>query len=314
MKRASCVAVLLLLPAMAWAGEKIDKSLDFVDGGSIDISNLNGQVRLTPWDAKSVKVTGEVGDYAQKLIFDRTGNRIRIAVQAKENFRSQSGSGDDLVISVPRSSNVSYSAVNSRFDAGELAGELTVNTVNGGVTVASNQGRLKATTVNGPLTIDHVKGDLEVHSVNGEVRVKGSTAGYGTFSTVNGHLDISCSCDAMQVSAVNGNVDVNTVGVQDLNLSSVSGNSRVRLGLKKGGTVNATTVNGHVTLSFIDDPSAYFSIRGRHMGTIVNDLTDDKPVEERPGGGAHLQFTHLNGDGKVSVTTVAGHVTLTRKQ
>jgi len=146
------------------------------------------------------------------------------------------------------------------------------------------------------------------------VRVKDSTAGYGSFSTVNGHLDVSCSCDAMKVSAVNGSVDVNTGSVQDLNLSSVSGNSRVRLGLKKGGTVNATTVNGHVTLSFIDDPSAYFSISGRHMGTIVNDLTDDKPVEERPGSGVHLQFTHLNGDGKVSATTVNGAITLTKKQ
>jgi len=314
MKRASWIAVLLLLPPMAWAGEKIDKSLDFLDGGSIDISNLNGQVKLTPWDSKSVKVTGELGDYAKRFIFDRTGNRIRIEVQAKENFRAEKDSGDNLVISVPRSSNVSYSTVNSSFDAGDLAGQLIVNTVNGGVTVASNQGRLKATTVNGPLTIDRVKGDLEVQSVNGQVRVKDSTAGYGSFSTVNGHLDVSCSCDAMKVSAVNGSVDVNTGSVQDLNLSSVSGNSRVRLGLKKGGTVNATTVNGHVTLSFIDDPSAYFSISGRHMGTIVNDLTDDKPVEERPGSGVHLQFTHLNGDGKVSATTVNGAITLTKKQ
>src|SRR5689334_8065285 len=157
MKYASGLLALLLLPAMAFAGEKIDKSLDFVDDGSIDISNLNGQVRVAPWDNKSVKVTGELGDYAKDFIFDRAGNRIRIQVKAKENFVYRDDRGDNLVINVPRRSNVSYSSVNSTFTTGELVGALTVNTVNGGVTIGSNQGRLKATTVNGRMSIDRIK-------------------------------------------------------------------------------------------------------------------------------------------------------------
>jgi DUF4097 and DUF4098 domain-containing protein YvlB len=312
MKRVSATAALLLLPALAFAGERVDKSLDFVDDGSIDISNLNGQVRVTPWDNKSVKVTGELGDNTKEFVFDRSGNRIRVEVKVKDNFHAdEKYRGDHLVINVPRRSNVSYSSVNSTFDTGGLVGELTVNTVNGGVTIAGNQGRLKATTVNGRLTIDRITGDLDVHTVNGAVSVKGSTAGHGSFSTANGELDIACSCDALKISAVNGTVDVNSGSVQDLSLSSVSGNSTVHLGLKKGGTVNATTVNGHVTLSFVDDPSAYFSLTGLRSGSIVNELTGDKVAAEGPVG-VHLQFTHLNGDGKVTATAVNGTITLAK--
>jgi len=298
---------------MAFAGEKIDKSLDFVADGNIDVSNVNGQIKVVPWDSMSVKVAGELGEYAKNFIFDRAGNRIRIEVQLKENFfrdREVSDKGDNLVISVPRKSNVSYNGVSSSFITGELAGALRVNTVNGAINITGNQGRLKATTVNGRMTIDDIKGDLDVQTVNGEVSVKGSTASYGSFSAVNGTLDITCRCDAIKVSTVNGSADVDAGSVQDLNFSSVSGGSRLRLGLKKGGNVNATTVNGHVTLSFIDDPSAYFSVTGQPGGSIVNNLTADKATEDRPWRGTHLQFTHLNGDGKVSVSTVSGTVTL----
>src|SRR6185503_2347986 len=115
-----------------------------------------GQVKLAPWDSTSVKVTGELGDYAKRFVFDRNGSRIHIQVEPKDNFHSPEGDDDNLVISVPRRSNVSYSTVNSSFNTGELAGSLTVNTVNGAVTIAGNQGRLKATTVNGPLTVDRI--------------------------------------------------------------------------------------------------------------------------------------------------------------
>jgi len=312
MKLVSAVAVVLLLPPMALAGEKIDKALDFVDDGSIDISNLNGQVKVTPWDNKSVKVTGELGEYARNFVFDRAGNRIHIEVEVKDNFHSwkEGDRGDNLVINVPRKSNVSYSSVNSNFTTGDLVGALAVNTVNGGIAIASNQGRLKATTVNGHVTIDRVTGDLDVQSVNGEVSVKGSTAGYGRFSTVNGHLQVGCSCDAIKATAVNGSVDVDTNAVKDLTLSSVSGNSKIRLGLQKGGNVSATTVTGHLTLSFVGDPSAYFSFSTQPGGSIVNDLTSDRVIEDEHVRSKHLQFTHLNGDGKVSATTIGGTITL----
>jgi len=317
MKYLKFALVLLLLPLIANAGEKVDKTLEFVDDGYVDIANVNGQVKIVPWDNKSVKVTGELGNSTKEFIFDRSGNRIRIKVEVKNESHwfggNNSNDGDNLIISLPKNSKVSYDSVNSSMSTAGLTGGLATNSVNGNLTINNCQGRIKITTVNGKISASQLNGSLQVDTVNGEIDLRNSGGNQHAFSTVNGSLDVESNSEDTKINSVSGNVVAELGNVRNLEFSGVSGNANIRLNFKKGGTLNATTVSGNVTLSFTEDPSAHFNIDSPVGGTIVNRLSNDKIQSDQYGPGKHLQFTHLNGDGKVNITTISGAVTLEKK-
>src|SRR5438132_12708333 len=152
MKYINIIAALILFPFIVNAGEKVDKTLDFIDDGYVDIAHVNGQMKIVPWDNKSVKVTGELGDNTKQFIFDRSGNRIRIKVEVKNESHMFSNDGDNLVVNVPRASKISYDSVNANMNTAGING-LSANTVNGNLTIDNCQGHLKITTVNGQIAI-----------------------------------------------------------------------------------------------------------------------------------------------------------------
>ena len=316
MKYIKLVAALLLLPLIANAGEKIDKTLDFIDDGYVDIANVNGQVRIVPWDNKSVKVAGELGDETRNFTFDRSGNRIRIKVEVKnENhwFGGSNSDGDNLVINLPKMSKVSYDSVSSNMNTAGLNGGLTANSVNGNLTIDNCQGRIKITTVNGRINGNQLVGGLDLETVNGEIDIKSSGGNQNAVSTVNGTLSINSNSEDMKINTVSGNVVADVGNIRNLEFSGVSGNATIHLNLKKGGNVNATTVSGGLTLAFTDSPSAHFNVDSPTGGSIVNRLSDAKASHDQYGPGSHLQFTTLDGDGKVNITTVSGAITLEKK-
>jgi len=317
MKYLKIIFVLLLLPFAANAGEKIDKTLDFIEDGYVDIANVNGQVKIVPWDNNSVKVTGELGNNTKEFIFDRNGNRVRIKVEVKNESHwlggSNSNDGDNLVISVPKNSKVSYDSVNSNMNTAGLMAGLSTNSVNGNLTIDNCQGRVKITTVNGKISGNQLNGSLQVETVNGVIELRNSGGGQHALSTVNGSLDVQSSTEDMKISSVSGNVIAELGNIRNLEFSGVSGNATIHLKLQNGGNVTATTVSGNVTLSFMDEPSAHFKIDSPTGGAIFNRLSNDKVQSEQYGPGKHLQFTNLGGDGKVTVTTVSGAVTLEKK-
>lgn len=316
MKYLTIVFAFLLLPFFANAGEKVDKSLDFVDDGYVDVANVNGEVKIVPWDNKSVKVTGELGSDTKQFTFDRSGNRIRIKVETKNEshwFGGKSNDGDNLVINLPKTSKVSYDSVNSNMSTAGITGGLSANSVNGNLIIENCQSRLKITTVNGKITGTQLNGGLDLETVNGEINLKSSGGGQSSLSTVNGTLNINSSSEEIKINTVSGNVVAEIGNIKNLEFSDVSGNATIHLNLKKGGNVNATTVSGNLTLSFAESPSAHFNIDSPVGGSINNRLSDEKPSHDEYGPGRHLQFTTLSGDGKVNVTTVSGAITLEKK-
>lgn len=315
MKTMNIVIALLLLPLIATAGEKVDKTLDFVDDGYVDVANVNGQVKIVPWDKKNVKIAGELGDNTKNFIFERNGNRIRIKVEVKQGFNLFGGNddGDNLVINLPRTSKVSYDGVNSNFTTAGITGDLSAHTVNGNLSIDNCQGKLKATTVNGKITGSQLTGGLDLETVNGTIVIKNSGGNQNLLSTVNGTLNVNSDSEELKINTVSGNVVAEVGNIKDLDFSGVSGNATIHLNLKKGGNVNATTVSGNMTLNFMEDPSAHFNIDSPTGGDIINHLSNDKVVEDHYGPGKRLQFSTLGGEGKVNITTVSGAITLERK-
>ena len=60
------VFALFILSITANAGEKIDKTLDAVSNGEVEIHNNRGIIVVQGWDKEQVSVKGELDDLAEK--------------------------------------------------------------------------------------------------------------------------------------------------------------------------------------------------------------------------------------------------------
>jgi len=317
MKHFAIALAFLLTPLFAFAGEKVDKALDFISGGYVDVSNVNGLVKVVPWDKNSVKISGELSDNTKKFTFERDGNRIHIKVEAKNlknPFEKQSDTeGDNLLINLPAKSQLSYDTVNSEFIVDDLEGSLTASSVNGKMEVSKCQNKIKLNSINGEIIAQKLQGVIKIETVNGKIHLRDSKATELSLRTVNGEISANSSASEVKISAVSGNTQLQLGVVQEIDFSTVSGNADIGLELSENGNINATTVSGDLTLRFSKDPSAYFDIDNAVGGDIVNQLSDDAVQQERYSPGKHLQFAHNKGNGKVKITSVSGTITLTNK-
>ena len=131
-------------------------------GGVISASpGTNGGVQVIGWDRDSVAVHARIQAQADRLSdaralaegvqISRSGNTV--TADGPESGRNESWSVS-FVMYVPRRS------------------DLTLDTHNGPVSVASVSGVLDLRTVNGPLTLSDVGGDVHARTSNGPLRVE----------------------------------------------------------------------------------------------------------------------------------------------
>lgn len=131
---------------------------------------------------------------------------------------------------------------------------LKLSTQNGGVQLNNVNGHIEATTTNGGITASEVSGSLAAQTVNGSMRV--------------------------DMSAVAGEVELNTT----------NGSIRAELPLDVKATLDASAVNGNVTLDGAFLPgSPDRSMEPRHITAKLN------------GGGPPLSVSTVNGTIRVRV-------------
>ena len=107
---------LLSIATAAFAGEKVDKTIDTSSSPKVDIEHINGKADIRVWDKSQVRVTGELGDQTEEFIFERRGDVVVIHVEVERHSKSwfnKGKDGDDLVIYIPSASDLHYTAVNA---------------------------------------------------------------------------------------------------------------------------------------------------------------------------------------------------------
>ena len=111
---------LFTIASAAFAGEKVDKTIDTSSSPKVDIEHINGKADIRVWDKSQVRVTGELGDQTEEFIFERRGDVVVIHVEVERNSKSwfnKGKDGDDLVIYIPSASDLHYTAVNADLTA-----------------------------------------------------------------------------------------------------------------------------------------------------------------------------------------------------
>ncbi|MBW8191870.1 DUF4097 family beta strand repeat-containing protein [Neiella marina] len=308
---AGIIALGLLSFSMAHAGESVDKTLAANSGERVEVSHINGTIRLQGWDKNEVKVVGELSDRAKEFVFERRGSTIEISVKEDDGSWYDDDDGDNLVIHVPQHSNISYDSTNGELNLDLLTGDVEVDTINGDMSLSRITGKVRVEVINGDVDSKDITGNLKLNTVNGDVTVQNLQGDSIELETVNGDIRIDGDIDSFSANTVNGDIKLEGNTVSNLNVSSVNGDVKASIKLAPAGRISASSVGGDIRLTFLEEPQAKFSIDG-HQGDIVNKLTDDKVTEERYTGFQRLDFSLGDGSGMVRASTIKGEIKISR--
>ena len=287
--QAVLMGTLMLIPSLAYAGEKVDKSLDAQSDGVVEIHNVRGDIRVIAWDNSEVKVTGELDDLTAKFIFESQGKVTYLKVEIPRRNANR-GDGSDLKIMVPRGSRVDFNGVST---------DLLLEQVEGGVDLRS---------VSGDLKVHDVKEQLFLNTVSGDIDVKNS-AGQAKLNTVSGDIEAEMDSSEVSVNAVSGDIRLALKSYNSLVASTVNGEIWVTGQQQDGGKSMLSSVNGDITLSFDDAVNARVSIKSGPGGSIRNSISSD-PVEDVFPNQQRLRATLGDGSGQIKAGTVNGSITL----
>lgn len=219
-------------------------------GGSVELRNVNGDVRITAWDRNEVKVdavksarTKERMDEAQ-IVVEASGNRVFIKTQYPEH---------DLTFSdenVNNPASVEYTLMvprGARLDRIEV--------VNGSLEITGAAGEVRASCVNGRLTAKDLAGDSTLSSVNSGVDASFTRMPSRlVLKSVNGTVTLTVPSDVnAEVSAktVNGAID-NDFGLHVHHGRYVGHDLRGQIG-SGGARIDLEDVNGTIALRHASD-------------------------------------------------------------
>lgn len=268
-------------------GAAIDERADADPTGHVHVSNVTGDVVVSGWTDSVVEVTGTLGDNAERLEFERDGRHTTIKVHYPDGVRNPDPS--DLVVRLPRQS------------------ELTVSVVSGDVTTSEVDGAQRVSAVSGDVEAEIRDAAIEATTVSGDVTVTGAGAGALTATTVSGSVEVADVSGELTVKTVSGGVGVRGGELSAARLRTTNGEVSVDAALSGSGRLDAETVNGRVRirLADLDDLELDLQTFNGNIETCA-DLDVDRP--DRYGPGRSVRATLGDGQRRLRVKTLNGRV------
>jgi len=286
---AAVAAVTAFAAGPAWAERMIDESGDAHPRGEVDIANTAGQVTVTGWDREQVKVSGELGSGAERLMFEADGRRTEIKVILP---RGRSRGSSDLEVMVPKGSRVS------------------INGVSAEIMIRNVEGALRLQTVSGEIDVEVYGEDVEAKTVSGQITIRGQEVpALLVLNTVSGDADISRIRGELVANSVTGDLDIASAELARARIRTTNGDIDLSTGLADGGRVDMEAINGDLRLDIINEVNAEFDIE-TFNGSINNDFGPDAEAVSRYTPGKSLRFTQGEGSSRVRIKTLNGTISL----
>jgi len=293
---AAAVAFALLasaLPGIAGAGTPINRLTTADPNGTVEVSNLTGDVTVTGWARNEVKVTGELGEGTERLEFTKADKLTRVAVIVPHH----SGNVDDttLIINVPQGS------------------ALSINTVSADVRVQGVHGTQRLQTVSGDVQTQSSGEDVECRTVSGDVDIDGSgQKGLVSITTVSGDATAEKVAGEVNGSTVSGTFRLGVGETSRSRLRSTSGDLTISGPLAADARVDVESISGDVRLDFVGKVPAEYDVSSFN-GEIRNCFGPKSTRTSEYGPGRELRFTEGAGTARVRVKTMNGDIGICRK-
>ena len=264
----AAAALLAASPAVR-AGTPINERAAADPAGSVEVSNVDGTVRVTGWDRNEVEVTGELGEGVEKLEFAVADKVTRIKVILPR--KASNVEDTNLVIRVP------------------AASRLSVNTVSADIEVQGLLGAQRLQSVSADISTAAAGEDVECKSVSGDVAVNGSfKKGLLTITTVSGDATALRVAGEVNANSVSGDVALGLGETSRSRARSTSGDLTLAALLAADGKLDAESISGDVRLELVGAVNAEFDISSFN-GEIRNCFARRRLDQRvRPGQGTAL--------------------------
>ena len=300
--------LLLMVTTTSLAGEHVDESMSLGSVKHITIENLRGEVTIIGNSGDTVSVTGELDDKAKGLTFEKSGSRIIIKVEVPHNNHNDWGAdGSNLTIEIPQHVRVSFKGVSSDINISNFLNGSEVQTVSGDISAKNLMQQVELATVSGNIESKNLSGKIRLSSVSGDIHDRNS-AGRAHFKTVSGSLSSSSSANEISANSVSGDIELRLAEVDELIVSTVSGQFESQLSLNDNGLLKMSSVSGDLDVEFKNDVQASFNLKANAGGDIVNRLTSAKAQRAKYGPSSKLFFETGNASSSVRASTVSGRI------
>jgi DUF4097 and DUF4098 domain-containing protein YvlB len=246
--------VLSLAASAATSAQEFQRTYDIPAGGSVQITNVSGDVNLTGHDGTTVVVHAyKEGRDRDQVEVEDNSTPGRVSLRAKYPNNCNCDASVRFEVSVPRSANLSFDKITTasgNLKAEGFSGRLNISTASGEVTVRGVGGEIRASSASGTVRVENATGTVSASSASGDVEVELTRlegAGDMRFSSASGnvHVKMPTSIDArVSLSTVSGDIETNFPievrrnrhgagsraegqlgsGARELKISSASGN------------------------------------------------------------------------------------------
>jgi hypothetical protein len=197
------------LPFTAEAHDEWKRSYPLAQGGSVEIHNTNGQIRVESGDGATVEVvatrTARAGSDEDarnalkriEIVESVTPDRVELdSSRGALGFEINVSKKVDYVVRLPRWAKVTLTTTNGEIVASGVGGAFRAETTNGAIKAMAMSGPVRMETTNGDVTaeLDKITDDgVTCATTNGGIDLTMPSAAKATFSveTNNGGIDPS---------------------------------------------------------------------------------------------------------------------------
>jgi DUF4097 and DUF4098 domain-containing protein YvlB len=282
---------LVLAASAARASDKIfDHQVAAQPRGVVEVSNVSGSIKVTGWDRPQVSVHAETGEGVERV--DVTSENGRTLVKVVLPGHSSRDAEADLVVQIPKDS------------------ELNVSAVSADVTTTGVTGMQRLSAVSGDVTAEIAAADVEAKTVSGELRLKGHDQPARLhLSSVSGDLRLEHGAGDLEAGTVSGTMVVSLDSARSVRAHTTSGDLRFEGKLTRGATFEASSVSGDLNVrASADGGYAY------EASSFSGDISDCFDVKAERSGeyapGHRLQGSRGEGAGHMHLKTMSGDIQL----
>jgi hypothetical protein len=271
------LAALVSLPAAAQTEltEKFSKTSHLDQGGTFDLTNINGNIAITGGTGRDVTID------AIKRVQRPNANAARSIMQLIDIQVTEQANRIEVRTVFPRPRNFPGS-VDYTISVPEDA-SVTLKTISGAIRATNVKGELRADAVAGAIAVTGARKLEALKCVTGNVDIVDASADDPVMaSTYSGNITVrGLKGRALQVTSVSGNIRLDDAQVDRLTVRTVQGNLEFNGDLARSGRYEFTSHSGDIRLA-LSGNTGFEVVANTLSGSVHSDFA---VVNERGGRG-----------------------------
>lgn len=275
-------ALPLALATLGAMQTSTDTTFAIPTGARIELRDVRGVVVVQSWDRAEVRVRAEHGSRDRLRIDDRGGV---VTIRSVRDMGRPVAV--DYRLTVPRGVGLTLEGQEAEFEVEGVTGEVRIETIEGSIVLRDV----------GPVSVNSVEGDVTIRGATGAIRV----------NTTDGDLTLSGIRGDIVANTLDGTVMLDDIEAANVDVSTVDGDITYDGSLRDGGRYRLSTHDGDITVlvpAAINASVTVATFDGDFESTFPVQM---RPGERR---GHRFSFTIGSGSAQVELESFDGVIRL----